>query len=132
MQICSKLMEFCSCCLLLQFNFLKLSLVSKLFQLFPDLLILSFNVIKIGFSGVEVMLILSRIESSIVLLYYLGLFSKEFTLFVLIFILFSFIELATANKASPYSLNSERCIFLIIKLPLYLQHSPIFLDDKSS
>ena len=128
MQICSKFMEFCSCCLLLQFNFLKLSFVSKLFQLLSDLLVFGFNVIKIRFSSVKVMLILPRVVSSVVFLYYLGLFSKEFTLFVLVFILFLFIELATANKASPYSLNSVCCIFLIIKLPHHLEHSPIFLD----
>ena len=132
MQISSKLVEFCPGCLLLEFNFLKRSFVSKFFQLFSDLLIFRFNVIKIRFSSVEIVLILSRIVTSVVFLYYLGLFCKEFTLFILVFVLFTFIELATANKASPYSLNSKWCILLILELPFNLEHSPIFLNNNSS
>jgi hypothetical protein len=130
MQISGKLVEFCPGCLLLELNFLKRSFMSKFFKLFSDLLVFSFNVIKIRFSSIEIMLILSWIVTSVVFLYYFGLFSKEFTLFILVFILFSFIELATANKASPYSLNSKWCIFLILELPFYLKHSPIFLNNK--
>jgi len=132
MQISCKFMEFCPGCLLLEFNFLKRSFVSKFFQLFSDLLIFRFNVIKVRFSGVKIVLILPWIITSIVFLYYFGLFSKEFTLFILVFILFTFIELATANKASPYSLNSKWCILLILELPFNLEHSPIFLNNKSS
>ena len=132
MQISSKLMEFCPGSLFLEFNFFKRSFVCKLFKLFSDLLVFSFNVIEIRFSSVEIMLVFPRIIASIVFLYYLGLFSKEFTLFVLVFILFTFIELATANKASPYSLNSKWCIFLILELPLNLEHPPIFLNNECS
>ena len=107
MQISSKLVEFCPGCLLLELNFFKRSFVSKLFQLFSDLFVLGFNVIKVRFSSVEIVLVLSRIVTSVVFLYYLGLLSKELALFILVFVLFTFIELATANKASPYSLNSK-------------------------
>ena len=131
MQISSKLVEFCPGCLLLEFNFLKRSFVSKFFKLFSDLLVFRFNVIKIRFSSIEIVLVLSRIVTSIVFLYYLGLFCKELPLFILVFILFSFIELATANKASPYSLNSKWCILLILELPFNLEHSPVFLNDYS-
>ena len=131
MQISSKLVEFCPGCLLLEFNFLKRSFVSKFFKLFSDLLVFRFNVIKIRFSSIEIVLVLSRIVTSIVFLYYLGLFCKELPLFILVFILFSFIKLATANKASPYSLNSKWCILLILELPFNLEHSPVFLNDYS-
>ena len=72
---------------------------------------------EVALSCVEVMLVLSTVVASVVFLNYLSLFSEELALLVLIFILFSFIKLATADKTSPYSLNSKRGIFLVVKFP---------------
>ena len=98
-------MEFCSCSLLLKFGFFESSFSSELFQLFPNLLVFGLNMLQVAFPGIEVMLVFSAIVSSVVLLYYFGLFVEEFALFVFHFRLFLIHELATADVSAPDSLN---------------------------
>ena len=122
-------MKFCSCCLLLELTFFNGSLSGKLFKLLPDFFILSLDMLKIAFSCIEVMFVLSAIITSVVFLYYFGLLHKELALLVLHFILFLIYKLATANISSPDSLDSNWSSAFVIMLPLDFEHSPIFLDD---
>lgn len=132
MEIWSEFVEFCPCRLLLQFGLLEGSFSGKIFKLLPYFLVLGLDVLEIALPSIEIMLVFPRVISSVIFLNYFCLFIEKFTLFIFVFILLLMHELATANIASPDSLNFLGCTFLIIKLPLNLEHSPIFLDYYSS
>lgn len=129
MKIWSKFMEFCSCCLLLQFWLFECGFPWEILQLLTYLLILLLNVLQVALSSVEIMLVLPTIISAVVFLDYFSLFSKKFTLFLLVFIFLSVHKLATANIASPDSLDFLCCFFLILELPFYFEHAPVLLYD---
>ena len=129
MKIRCKLMEFSTGCLFLKFSLFKSRLATEFIQLLSYFFVFGDHMIQIALPGVEIMLILSTIISSVVLLYYLGHFGKESTLFILIFILFSGHELTTAGIASPDALDSGNSLSLILKLPFLPEHSLPFLDS---
>ena len=132
MKISSKFMELSSGRLLLQFSFFKSSFPCEIIQLFPDFFIFVLNVHKIALSGIEVMLILSAIETSIVLLYYLALLIEELALFILVFFLFLIHKFAPTVIATKDSLNGQWCTDFVLELPLDFEHAPELLDYDGS
>ena len=132
MQVSSQLMELCSCCLLLQLSLLQSSFPCEFFELFSDLVVLLLDVVEITLSGVEVMLVLATVESSVVLLYYLCLFVEKLRLFVLVFLCFLIHELASTVIATQNPLNSQRCTNFVLELPLHFEHAPELLDHDGS
>ena len=132
MKISGKLMEFCSSSLLLKLGLLDQCFSSEFIKLLSHLFILRLDVLEIAFPGIEIMLVLSTVESSVIFLYYLSLFIKEFALFVFHFILLLIHKLATANITSPDALDFLCSLLFILILPFNSKHSPVFLDHKSS
>ena len=122
-------MEFCSCCLLLQFCLFECGFPREFLQLLPYFLILLLNMLQVALSSVEIMLILPTIISPVVFLDYFSLFDKEFTLFLLVFIFLPVHKLATANITSPDSLDFYCSFFLILEFPFYFEHTPVLLYD---
>ena len=88
--------------------------------------------LQIAFPGVEIVLILPGIEASVIFLDNFGLLIKELALLILHFVLPLIHKLATANIASPHSLDFERSSLLVVIFPLDLEHSPAFLNYYSS
>ena len=132
MQICSKLMEFCSCGLLLKLCLFNGSFSWEFFQLFSNFFILGLNMLKITFSCIEVVFIFPAIVTTIIFLYYFSLFIEKFALFIFHFFLFLIHKLATANIAPPDSLYFQSSSFLIIEIPFYSEHAPVFLHYHCS
>jgi hypothetical protein len=130
MEVSSKLMEFCSCSLLLELGFLDHSFPGVFIQLPSDLFIFGLDMLKVAFSSIKVVFIFSAVKSTIVFLYYFGLLIEEFTLFVLHDFLSLIHKLATANITSPDALNFQCCFLFILKLPFDSEHSPVFLDHE--
>ena len=131
MQICGKLMEFCSCCLFLKFCLFNKCLSSEFVKLLSNFFILSLDVLQVTFSCIEIMFIFPTIEATIILLYYFSLFIEEFALFIFHFILLLIHKLATANITPPDALDFQSSFLFILKLPFHSEHSPVFLSDKS-
>ena len=75
------------------------------------------------------MLVLPRVEAAEILLNDFGLLVEELALFLLHFILFLIGKLATADVASPYSLNFLSSFLFILVVPLNLEHALVLLDD---
>lgn len=132
MEIRSKFVEFCPSSLLLQFGLLESSFPGKVFKLLPYFLVLGLDMLEVALSGIEIMFVFPRVITPVIFLNYFCLFIEKFTLFIFVFTLLLMHELATANIASPDSLNFLGCAFLIIKLPLDFEHSPVFLNYYSS
>ena len=65
MEISCELRKLCSCSLLLPFLFILCSRLVMLVEILANLFILGFNMLKILLSGVEVMFVLSTVESSV-------------------------------------------------------------------
>lgn len=130
-KISCKLVEFCSCCLLLELRFFHQRFTGVVVQLPPYLLIFGLNMLQIAFPGIKVVLIFPTVESPIVFLYYFGLFIEEFALFVFHFILFLIHKLATANITSPDALDFLSSLLFILILPFDSEHPPVFLNYKS-
>ena len=65
MEISCELRKLCSCSLLLPFLFILCSCLVVFIEIFTHLFILGFNMLQVLLSGVEVMLVLSAVESSI-------------------------------------------------------------------
>ena len=70
-------MELCARCLLLELGLLECSLAGKLLQLLPDLLVLRLDMLQVALASVEVVLVLTAVEASIVLLDDLRLLVEE-------------------------------------------------------
>ena len=132
MKVCGKLVEFCSRSLLLELGLLDQCFTSKFIKLLSNFFILGLNVLEIALPGVEIMLILSAVKSTIVFLYYFGLFHKEFALFVFHFTHLLIHKLATANVTSPDALDFQSSLSFILKLPFDSEHPPILLSHKGS
>ena len=130
MKVCCQLVEFCSSCLLLKLCFLYQRLTGIFIQLPSHFFILGLDVLQVAFPGIKIMLIFSTVESTIVFLYYFGLFIEEFALLVFHFVLFLIHKLATANITSPDALDFLSSLLFILILPLNSEHPPIFLDHK--
>ena len=84
--------------------------------------------LQIALSGIEVMFIFSAVITTIIFLNYFCLFVEEFTLLGLVLVLLLIIELATADKPAPDSLDLECGPLFIIELPLNFEHSPVLLN----
>ena len=70
-------MELCARCLLLKLGLFECSLAGKLLQLLADLVVFGLDMHEVALAGVEVMLVLTAVEASIVLLDDLGLLVEE-------------------------------------------------------
>ena len=70
-------MEFCARCLLLELGLLECSLAGELLQLLPDLIVFRLDMHEVALASVEVMLVLTAVEASIVLLDDLCLLVEE-------------------------------------------------------
>ena len=65
MEISCEFCKLCSCSLLLPFLFILCSGLVVLIEVLSNLVILRFNMLKILLPGVEVVLVLSTVESSV-------------------------------------------------------------------
>ena len=101
-----------------------------MFLTFSNLFVFGLNVLQVAFPGVEIMFVFSGVESTIVFLYYFGLFIKEFALLVFHFILLLVHKLATADITSPDALDFLSCLLFILILPFDSEHPPVFLNHE--
>jgi len=86
--------------------------------------------VQVALASIEVMLVLSAVEPSVVLLYYACLFVEELRLFVFIFFLFLVHELATSTVAPPDALDGVAGTAFVLASPLVLQVKPVPLDGQ--
>jgi hypothetical protein len=86
--------------------------------LLADLFVFLLDVVQIILACVKVMLVLATVETAVVFLYYAGLLIEKLTLLILVLSLLFVHEFATANVASPNSLDHQACTFFVLALPL--------------
>ena len=78
-------MELGPSCLFLQFRIFEGSLLRKFLELLPYFFIFSLNVLEITLPGIEIVLVLPAVVTSVVFLDYFGLLIKELALLFLHF-----------------------------------------------
>ena len=85
---------------------------------------------QVAFPGIKIVLILSTVETSVIFLHNFGLLVEEFTLFVFVLSLLFIHELATTVITSENPLDAKTSLDFILVLPLYFEHTPVFLQHN--